>query len=288
MTNAQPSAPSAFANVRVRWFFPVLLFPFLPGVGELIVALRERWPSYWVEVAFFWAYYGLCASLLALLGVVAWKLPVRACLGRSPTRAEVSSGVQLTAFVNLVSIATLFAMFLPLSFVAPEFVQWWLLDAPGMIFFEAGAYPLLANVLSFVAACVLAPVLEEMLFRGIVLPRWTLKWGPISGILASSGLFAVLHLDPIGAFVFGVAMCALYLKSQSLALPILCHALNNLVAWLWEAAYLAIDGPEYVYTVQEFRGDWTWGAICAVAAVVWLGWYARRPQTEVRWRLPVE
>ena len=270
----------------MRWFVPLFLFPFLPGIGPLFADLQTRWPWYWVDVAYYWAYYGLCAAMLVAFGVGAWKLPVRECFGRAPTRPEIVGGIQLTVFVGLVAIATLYALFLPLSLVAPGFVQWWLIDSPGTVYFDAGSYPLLPNLLSLVATCVLAPALEEMLFRGIILPRWTHRWGPVSGIIASSALFGVLHVDPLGAFVFGVAMCALYLRSQSLALPMLCHALNNFVAWLWESAY-AVMQPEHVYTLEEFRSEWPSASICAAIAVIWLHFYLKRPQSDVPWKLPV-
>jgi CAAX protease family protein len=283
----EPKSRSAFEHVRVRYFAPLFLFPFMPGIAPLLAHIAATWPPYWAEVAFSWLFQAWLAVMLVLLGVVAWRLPVRACVGRLPTRSEVVGGIQLTAFVFVASIAALYATFYPLSWLAPDFVQRWLIEAPGMIYFDGDGYPFLANLLSVISVCVLAPLLEETLFRGIILPRWTLRWGPVSGVLGSSALFGILHLDPIGAFVFGIAMCLLYLRSQSLALPVLCHAVNNFVSWLWEAVYLAIQGPEHVYTLEEFRGEWLTALVCAAIALFWVRRYARRPKSDIRWRLPV-
>jgi membrane protease YdiL (CAAX protease family) len=250
--------------------------------------MSANWPWYWWIVGYYWFNHILFALLLVLL-VVGWRLPVKECFGRLPRRRELVGGVLLTAFVWLVSVAAFYAVFYPLSLVAPDFVQRWYIDLPGFIVFDfpSGTYPPLPNVFSFLTLCVVGPVLEEITFRGIILPRWSRKWGLSAGILASSTLFALPHTDPVGAFVFGLAMSVLYLKTQSLTLPIVCHGLNNFIAWLQEALYLANYGPDRLYTLEDFQAEWPIGAGAGAIAILWLVLYVRRPGNDVRWRLPV-
>jgi membrane protease YdiL (CAAX protease family) len=74
---------------------------------------------------------------------------------------------------------------------------------------------------------VLAPLVEETLFRGILLNRWAVKWGLTKAILISAGAFAILHVDLVGAFIFGVCMALLYKRTSTLWAPIIVHASYN-------------------------------------------------------------
>ncbi len=79
------------------------------------------------------------------------------------------------------------------------------------------------------SAMFLAPLTEEFLFRGIILQKWSTKWGVKSGILSSSLLFAILHFrfDVISLFLSGILYSILYFKTRNLMTPFLCHFFYN-------------------------------------------------------------
>lgn len=90
-----------------------------------------------------------------------------------------------------------------------------------------------ANLLvSVVALVVLPPLVEETVFRGILVERWSLRWQVWVAVLVSSASFGVLHVDPVGAGMFGVVLCLVYLRTGSLWPGILMHAANNGVVLL--------------------------------------------------------
>ncbi len=181
-------------------------------------------PWYWWLVSY--VLYGqLLFSLVVVLTVLLPRhFPLSAVLGRKPTPREVGSGLLFSAFLFFVAWASEYLVFFPLSYVIPDFVTYWYIDLPPLIFFDFGAYPVLPNLLNVVSLCVVAPIVEEFAFRGILLHRWAHKFGLRSAILWSSVIFGVVHPDFLGAFVFGVGMCEIYLRTQSLVLPIICHA----------------------------------------------------------------
>jgi len=76
---------------------------------------------------------------------------------------------------------------------------------------------------------VIAPLLEEFIFRGLILHKLALKWGLVPGVLVSSLLFSLIHfrfdLGPL--FLAGLLFAFLYLRSGSLWSSICCHALYN-------------------------------------------------------------
>ena len=84
---------------------------------------------------------------------------------------------------------------------------------------------------------VLAPVAEELLFRGVLL-GWMRGWaGPRWALLASTAVFGLLHLPygwgAVPITVYGAALGWTYLRSGGLGAPILLHtAINGLATLL--------------------------------------------------------
>ena len=145
--------------------------------------------------------------------------------------------------IVLVSIAFSLTMFwLQLAIISPAFP--WLvelllepIETPGGVGYEY--FTLLTLV-------ILAPIVEEFVFRGVFLTRFAAKTSMWGGILISSLMFGVLHLDFVGAFLFGIIASLLYLRTGNLLLPILLHMLNNTLAAL--SIYVPID--------EFFAIDW--------------------------------
>jgi membrane protease YdiL (CAAX protease family) len=82
----------------------------------------------------------------------------------------------------------------------------------------------------FFTLVVVAPITEELLFRGIILRGLLGRFRPWAAILLSALLFGVMHLNPwqtIPTFVLGVAYAWFYVRSGSLWPGIVAHALNN-------------------------------------------------------------
>ena len=77
---------------------------------------------------------------------------------------------------------------------------------------------------------VIAPITEELLFRGLIL-RGLLRHYPANkAILVSALMFALVHLNPwqfTGAFVFGILSGFLYLWTGSLIPCLASHAIFN-------------------------------------------------------------
>jgi hypothetical protein len=89
-----------------------------------------------------------------------------------------------------------------------------------------------------------APVLEEVLFRGVLLHRFAARWGVRRAAVASSLLWGMMHANPVAITVFGLLLSALYVRTGSLWLPIAAHALNNAVPMALLALTRGAGGPE--------------------------------------------
>jgi len=76
----------------------------------------------------------------------------------------------------------------------------------------------------------MAPICEEILFRGFLLGRFTYKFGLKRAIVFSSICFGVLHITNVfGATMLGIISCLLYLKTKSLLPSIIAHLINNII-----------------------------------------------------------
>ena len=185
----------------------------------------------------------------------------------------------------VVAIASIYLLFLPLSYVFPGFVKSWLLESSTIIWRSGDNY-IFANLVNYLTIVLVAPVLEEFFARGILLTRWTVKWGILRAIFASSAIFALLHTDFLGAFCFACAMAILYIQTKSLFIPISLHILNNLTVWIIEFLIMGLDAPTSYETIAEFQESWWIGLITLVISIpcVILFWKRYIPKTD--WRVP--
>lgn len=87
-------------------------------------------------------------------------------------------------------------------------------------------------VVMIITAVIMAPIFEEIIFRGIMLKGMTNNGvAPWKAILISSILFGLIHGNPwqfVGATLLGCVLGLVYYKTKSLLLPMLLHGFNNL------------------------------------------------------------
>ena len=93
--------------------------------------------------------------------------------------------------------------------------------------------PLLQFLMVLFAGAILATIGEEIFFRGFLFTSLLRERGPIIAYIASSLMFAVVHLNlpallPI--LVLGAGLAIARQVSRSLIAPIVAHSLNNLFA----------------------------------------------------------
>ncbi len=88
----------------------------------------------------------------------------------------------------------------------------------------------LALVLLALTTVVLAPLFEEVIFRGILLPVFARSFGSIIGVVSSALIFGIAHLS-VGElpalFVLGIGLAVLRLRTGRLLPSICMHALWN-------------------------------------------------------------
>lgn len=100
------------------------------------------------------------------------------------------------------------------------------------------------GVWAVVTLVVMAPLFEEVLFRGVLLESMRTRYGVVVAWLLSSLLFGAVHGHPtviVNAFFMGLILGFVYLQTGSLWSVIFLHAINNGLAYVLLAAGLG-DG----------------------------------------------
>lgn len=269
-------------RIRARW---ILLGGIALGMSGMFALemTNVAWPRRGsIFLPMLMMYGGLaCAMLIAARAAgLSW----RRVFGPRPAASDrplVGVALPLAAL----SFAGVWLLFLPLSYLAPDYVERTLLEEGVGIFVPGHRQAIVADVILLV---IIAPVVEEVLFRGILLQRWSRKWGIRGGVIASSTLFAILHLGMLGAFLFALALSAIYMRTRSLWIPIAVHAANNAMVAVMMAPGAWAGVEEETVTIQEFREGWWVGLIALALGVPVLVWFARRYWPKDGWRLPYE
>jgi len=145
--------------------------------------------------------------------------------------------------------------FLPIKDAIIQGIKGWLTIVPfvllislimnSLIETQNGSNPLLEIVLNnnnylsfillFVTTTLIAPLFEEIIFRGILLPTLSRDFGIILGIIVSAFIFALAHLslgEMLPLFVLGIGLGITRVASGSLLSSVTMHSLWNGLTFL--------------------------------------------------------
>jgi membrane protease YdiL (CAAX protease family) len=136
------------------------------------------------------------------------------------------------------------------------------------------------GLLHLFLAAIIAPVVEELVFRGMLFRTWEAEWGWFKSMVATSVVFAAYHPVPAAAFVMSVVLIALYRRTGSLRACILVHAACNALLWY------PLMGQYYFRTTGKETGEielWplhlSMLALLAIALPIYV-WMARDRDAE--------
>jgi membrane protease YdiL (CAAX protease family) len=128
----------------------------------------------------------------------------------------------------------------------------------------SGGWPILTTV-------VMAPVFEEMLFRGLILESIRQKRNSTYAVMVSALMFGLVHApilpQMLNAFVMGVMLGYVYVLTGSLVSVIIIHAVNNALSYL----VMEITGNQQVELRDMIGNDLLYWIIFGVSVVVFVG-----------------
>lgn len=142
----------------------------------------------------------------------------------SPAWKHLASTIMSLGFIYLVSIA------LGISGLVE-----WLVEVTGTPQTQEAVESLQkADIAEFlpmaVGACIVAPIVEEIFFRGFIFRVLSARVGILAGAFFSSLFFGAVHFSLVQCIIltiFGIVQCRLYVKTGSILYPMLLHFLFN-------------------------------------------------------------
>lgn len=217
---------------------------------------------------------GLYYVPIAVIMFFSNMIPVWYCSKGSGIRLKgLFQGVRPTAgFVGL-SIVFLFG----LNFAGRIIYQ--LINAGlGLVGFRAPGSSLsfptdsvLGAVFYVLFCCVIAPITEELMFRGVIL-RSLSRYNLFFACMVTSILFGIMHgnfAQMFPAFLMGLVLCYVTVKTGSVKLAIGLHILNNAVSVSLEALQSLFPENSGVYMAVNMAGGMLMIA-CFIATVILL------------------
>ncbi len=164
------------------------------------------------------------AGMLGPVLVVAARrhVPVRAAVGwtRVPLWPAIGTGVVVALAGRLIGSAW------------GALVQVLGLDVPGMDVDPTGLFPdgVLGVVMAVVVVVIVAPIAEEIVFRGVLVSALRDRWGNGVAVAASSLAFTAVHFNAYASvpiFVLGGMLAVIFIRTRSLSAPIAAHMIFN-------------------------------------------------------------
>lgn len=203
-------------RILLLWFVLGLLL--LEGIKEKATGIIGASSKPALDVVFAYVYYAVCFLLIVrMVKKAKGEFDLRGFIGRPQQKIRWFQVLFISLSLLMFSLGFLVVLSYFISSLIPE--SGGLYGTSELAWYKAAMFINLALV---------APIVEEMIFRGVLLNRYSAKWGVTKGILVSSVIFALLHpAGMIGVFVFAVMASCLYMKYKSLVPGMICHVINN-------------------------------------------------------------
>jgi membrane protease YdiL (CAAX protease family) len=132
---------------------------------------------------------------------------------------------------------------------------------------------------SAVTIVIIAPVTEELLFRGLILRGLLQRYRPGKAIVLSAVLFALAHANPwqfVSAASVGLMFGWWYWRSGSLVPGLIGHALLNAQALGYQYLPIEIQGANQGDPLEFGGFQPLWFDACGLVLLGLGGWLARR------------
>lgn len=120
----------------------------------------------------------------------------------------------------------------------------------------------------------LAPLVEDLAFRGLLYPAWARQWGWIRSAIATSLLFAIFHPNKISQFFGSLLSICIYRRTGSLWSCIVLHAAFNILVWYPLLGQFVLPAGRETGELRVWAPHLACAAITLVAIPVYM-WMSR-------------
>lgn len=210
-----------FQKIRIRYLLlaVIVIFVLIAIVSNLQVIQSVPF----IDDNFWNAIFYLCLLFWAAYFVRKNKLNIPALIRDFKNKIKWSEIFSIVGIHYLFTYGSMLLIISVLEFIKPGSSDSLLNSNP----FAAGK--IYDKIYILLLITVLAPLVEELIFRGVILNRLAWRWGITASIIISSAAFGLLHSEAAmaGAILFALLLCLLYFKTNNILLTITAHFVNN-------------------------------------------------------------
>lgn len=184
--------------------------------------------------------------LLCNLGILAWfmlklrKVSYDVKNGINDLKTDLNiKDIMFSIIINItISVGFIIIAVYALKSISPSFMNGLLEELN-----KSDSNSLYSIIINGITASFIAPIVEELIFRGVILNRLKIKIGVKKAIIVSSILFGMIHyeLGILSAIIFGICMSIIYLKTRNIFVTIAIHIINNFMVSFVQVISFLID-----------------------------------------------
>jgi membrane protease YdiL (CAAX protease family) len=134
------------------------------------------------------------------------------------------------------------------------------------------------NIYYFISIVILVPIIEEMIFRGVLLRSFEKRLGIISAMVITSILFASIHFSLLrfpGLLIEGIIWAWLVYRGNSIFISIFLHAFDNTKSFLSKITPIYYSPNAFEATHQHLPIIITLMIISVILLTVSIRWFLR-------------
>ena len=274
MSLSSKSNDSTFDRTKTRYIFIALIlfyliFSFIYGV---LVGFFPGIPDFEDpivnQILYICSFGSLCYYLWKKLRQS--RLNPQYLIGNKFPRYRWWSLLGLAIILLLFSVGAALLSFYALSLVAPNFMESFM-ESLAEQESKVSSLPTVDKCLETINYIVVAPITEEFVFRGVLLHRLATKWNIAIAIWISSIIFGLMHPNPVGISMLGVVWALLYIKTKTLIVPIVAHAINNTIVVVWQFLGTFVENNGSITEATEISSqDWIIGLLLVAVSLPFL------------------
>lgn len=129
---------------------------------------------------------------------------------------------------------------------------------------------------AFLKVVIMAPVIEELIFRGIIMHGLMRNYSKFTAVFVSALLFALFHLNPWqlpATFILGLLLGILMVRTRNIYLCILGHAINNALVLISIQNWEEIQRTTFFQTSKQ--NQLIYSALIAIASLLLIFFLSR-------------
>ena len=257
MTISSDSGSAIWMALALTAIYVVLLIVLQSVLTVVLMVLKLPPPGAVATTVLMMGAFGVTLGLTPLLT----GLPIRELLPRRPGPLAAIPGAVLLAlggWIGALEIGILTERVMPMpEWLAREFERLFQQSHP---------------VASLVLLTVAPPIVEEALCRGLVLRAMLNRWSVTRSVVLSAVVFGGIHLNPWQFFYatwLGLLLGWVYVRTRSLGLCVVLHALNNFLSWVLMRAQPEWAGSGSAVP-EHLPAGWVAAGLAFLAAGVFL------------------